>query len=362
MSYTNKTTHYELPQYVATDKPKYLTDFNETMAAIDTQMYTNAQAAATADSKAVSAQSTADGAVSSIGTLNTQINGDPTDPSDTGLAGEVSGIDTDLNTVQSLIGNGHPTSSDQTIIGAINGLEAAVAPREDGDNLANSYSTGDQFARGGSVYEALVSLTAGTAFSSLVLNTDYKVAKTLVEQIKEAGEGGTAAGTSYDNSGSGLTADDVQEAIDEVNAKIGAYQIIGLDETVVVTADGVKTVSELLDEMHAALHAMFSALPDGVTAEMLCLRSTAIGGTSVAIPQFYKNFDNASDNEVLIFGSRNITSGHILENCVRIVTSGSESLNGTYENGQPVALTDHGSDVPTNGKTITIHYRKIKNI
>ena len=66
MGYTNTTTHYSLPQYVATDKPKYLTDFNETMVAIDTQMYTNAQAAATADGKAVAAKETADGAVSSI--------------------------------------------------------------------------------------------------------------------------------------------------------------------------------------------------------------------------------------------------------------------------------------------------------
>lgn len=238
MGYTNKTTHYELPQYVATDKPKYLTDFNETMVAIDTQMYTNAQAAATADSKAVAAQGTADGAVSSIGTLNTQINGDPTNPSDTGLAGEVSGIDTDLNTVQSLIGSGTPTTSNQTIIGAINSIEAAIAPREDGDNLANSYSTGDQFARGGSVYEALTSLTAGTAFTSLTLNTDYKAADTIVEQISD------------------LNAD--VSALDNCNIAISISESIAA-----VTADGTKTNKQLLDELHMAVGTFKASLNDG---------------------------------------------------------------------------------------------------
>lgn len=163
MGYTNTTSHYSLPQYVATDKPKYLTDFNQTMEAIDTQMYTNAQAAATADGKAVTAKDTADGAVSSIATLNTQINGDVSDPSDRGLAGDVSDNSGAINTINSLIGNGEPTTSDKTIIGAINEIYADI--------------------------------TGG--------GTDV-----------------TAGNVSYDNTTSGLTADDVQEAIDEVYAAI----------------------------------------------------------------------------------------------------------------------------------------------
>ena len=163
MGYTNTTSHYSLPQYVATDKPKYLTDFNQTMEAIDTQMYVNAQAAATADGKAVSAKDTADGAVSSIATLNTQINGDVSDPSDRGLAGDVSDNSGAINTINSLIGNGEPTTSDKTIIGAINEIYADI--------------------------------TGG--------GTDV-----------------TAANVSYDNTASGLTADDVQEALDEIYAAI----------------------------------------------------------------------------------------------------------------------------------------------
>lgn len=42
MAHTNSTTHYSLPQFVTTDKPAWLTDFNGAMSAIDTGIY-NAQ-------------------------------------------------------------------------------------------------------------------------------------------------------------------------------------------------------------------------------------------------------------------------------------------------------------------------------
>ena len=38
MSFTNKTPNYELPQYVAEDKPTYLGDFNEAMAGADSKV------------------------------------------------------------------------------------------------------------------------------------------------------------------------------------------------------------------------------------------------------------------------------------------------------------------------------------
>lgn len=250
MGYTNKTTHYELPQYVATDKPKYLTDFNETMVAIDTQMYNNAQAAATADGKAVAAKEVADGAVSSIGTLNTQINGDPQDPTDTGLTGQISDNSTDIETVQSLIGNGTPTTSNQTIIGAINGLEGAIAPREDGADLANSYATGAQFARGGSIYEALTDLTAGTAFASLTLNTDYKVADTLVEQI----------------------ADTVTIIENKVGAIVEEHGV-----TLTAEADGVKTYSQLLEALRDAFIAYCQTLSNDEFAKPTAISDATLG-------------------------------------------------------------------------------------
>lgn len=80
MASTNKTTHYELSQYVGTDKPTYLTDYNNDMSAIDTGIY-NAQtkadsaytAAGLADGKAGDAQTTANSALTNAGTANTNI-------------------------------------------------------------------------------------------------------------------------------------------------------------------------------------------------------------------------------------------------------------------------------------------------
>lgn len=52
MGYTNKTSHYELPQYVASDKPSWLGDFNSAMLSIDTAIAGAAADAATASSQA----------------------------------------------------------------------------------------------------------------------------------------------------------------------------------------------------------------------------------------------------------------------------------------------------------------------
>lgn len=90
MASTNHTANYNLSQYVSTDKPTYLVDYNNDMLAIDTQMKANATAIGvnaanittaqtTADnaeihaqsgiSNAATAQTTADGANAKIGTM-----------------------------------------------------------------------------------------------------------------------------------------------------------------------------------------------------------------------------------------------------------------------------------------------------
>lgn len=52
MASTNKTTHYELSQYIGTDKPTYLVDYNTDMSTIDTGIY-NAQAKANTNESAI---------------------------------------------------------------------------------------------------------------------------------------------------------------------------------------------------------------------------------------------------------------------------------------------------------------------
>lgn len=52
MASTNKTTNYELSQFIGTDKPAWLADYNQDMSKIDTQMKANDDTATGADGKA----------------------------------------------------------------------------------------------------------------------------------------------------------------------------------------------------------------------------------------------------------------------------------------------------------------------
>ena len=74
MASTNKTTHYELSQYLGTDKPTYLVDYNGDMSKIDTGIY--------------NAKSEADTNATSIGTLSNL-----TTDSKTNLVGAINEVD-----------------------------------------------------------------------------------------------------------------------------------------------------------------------------------------------------------------------------------------------------------------------------
>lgn len=153
MSATNATANYSLPVFLATDKPAWLTDWNGAMNAIDTAIHT---AQATADG----AQTTASTATTDIATINaslTTITGNITS-----LTTTVNGNTGAINTINSLIGNGQPTTEDKTIIGAINEIYAMIG--------------------GGSTVTADV--------------------------------------VTYDNTDSGLTATNVQDALDEIVSSI----------------------------------------------------------------------------------------------------------------------------------------------
>lgn len=60
MASTNKTTHYELSQYVGSDKPTYLGDYNTDMVKIDTGINSAQTKADTANVAATTAQTTAE--------------------------------------------------------------------------------------------------------------------------------------------------------------------------------------------------------------------------------------------------------------------------------------------------------------
>ena len=177
--FTNQTPNYGLPQYTSPDELNVLVDFNGAMSEIDTQMKSNELAAQDAKNTAVSANNKADANTLSIQTLNSDIN----DPA-TGVGPRVTALEGHVNTIDSLIGNGVPTVGDDTLIGGIN---------------ANAASIGD-----------LTNLTT-TDKSSLVA---------AINEVAQGGGGGgepvDADDVSYSNTQSGLTASNVQDAIDEL--------------------------------------------------------------------------------------------------------------------------------------------------
>ena len=117
MSATNHTANYELSQYIGSDEPKYLTDYNGDMSKIDIAIKgvdTKAETANTGVATNASAISALDTAV---GSLQTQV---------ATVASVANGNTGSINTINSLIGNGEPTTTDKTIIGAINEINAEI--------------------------------------------------------------------------------------------------------------------------------------------------------------------------------------------------------------------------------------------
>ena len=123
MGSTNSTVNYSLSQFVATDKPAWLQDYNGDMLKIDTAIKAAKTAADTAQTTADTASSAAGTNASAISALQTTVSG---------LQTSVTNMQGSVNTIESLIGNGVPTTNDRTIIGAINEINAYRSLRKVG--------------------------------------------------------------------------------------------------------------------------------------------------------------------------------------------------------------------------------------
>ena len=96
MAHTNSTTNYELPIFLGTDKPSWLNDFNGAMTDIDTQMKSNADAAAAAYSKAEGAENGVSGLTTRMTTAENDI--DAVELAVGNLAGDVDSLEGEIET------------------------------------------------------------------------------------------------------------------------------------------------------------------------------------------------------------------------------------------------------------------------
>lgn len=334
MSATNHTTTIELSQYISTDKPTYLTDYNGDMLKIDNAFAADRDSISTAQNKANTADGKADANKTSIDTLDAQINGNPEVPSDTGLAGKVTDNSGDIDTIEALLGNGTPTTSNQTVIGAINGLEGAIAPREDAPDLANSYAIGEQFARGGSVYTALTPLTAGTAFASLTLNTDYKNSDTLVEQIA-----------------------DVESAISGISNN---FAVESFDTTEAFTAETDETFGALMVRVHTRMQALVTALENN---ERIAFHACQVVGKGMMHNDGAGVFSNADTVGTCIYTGLRSASGLDVNVLIFSDAAGSMKIasvdmsDGTIT---PTSIATTDTAASHSISTVNLHYRKYK--
>ena len=207
MSATNVTTYYEFPVFVGSDKPAWLVDWNGAMNAIDSAIH---EAKAEADANATSISSLQSDVTSLAGSVSSQ------GSSITSLTQSLTSLQGTVNTITSLIGNGLPTTDDKTIIGAINELKAEIDALDPSGEGVQAENVG---------YD----------------NTDSGLTATNVQDaIDELAQGGTvdADDVAYDNTQSGLTATNVQDAIDEINGKVlGELKGLEFDnQTVAITS------------------------------------------------------------------------------------------------------------------------------
>lgn len=113
MASTNKTTNYNLSQFVGTDKPAWLSDYNQDMSKIDTGIHNAATTATGADGKA-------DANTTSIGTLSNL-----TTAAKTNLVSAINEVDSNADTAQNT---------------ATNAQSTALTAKTTADNITNAFN------------------------------------------------------------------------------------------------------------------------------------------------------------------------------------------------------------------------------
>lgn len=189
MSHAGQTLHYQLPQYEGTDIINPLVDTNGAYETIDEAIYNVASAAATA--------------VQTANEVKEDIEGTG------GVDSRISALVTRMDAVET-----KNVEQDTSILGvqqAIQTTNGNVATNTQNISDLNTTVSGHTTAIGNLTTRVQGCENADTAL-------DVRV--TALEQASPTSP--TAANVSYDNTTSGLTADDVQDALDEVVTDVEA--------------------------------------------------------------------------------------------------------------------------------------------
>lgn len=157
MASTNKTTHYELSQYIGTDKPTYLVDYNGDMAKIDAGIYdadgkatlnataigTLSSLTTTAKSDLVSAINEVDNDLSGIGDLTTL-----TTSTKSSCVGAINEVDADIGLLSNLT-----TTAKTNLVSAVNEVDSVASGASSNIGTMSSLNTTDKTSLVGAINE-----------------------------------------------------------------------------------------------------------------------------------------------------------------------------------------------------------------
>lgn len=176
---TNKTANYELPQFIGSDKPTWLGDFNSAMLAIDTGMAENASDISDMASDVASASASASQASQDVTALTSTVNT---------LSSNVSTATTTANNAQSTATSALNTANSaqstantadskaDTNASSITALAGRVTAIEEGEDYSSTeINTGKKWIDDKDIYRAYLSHTINPAQDNVDISHNLNI-------------------------------------------------------------------------------------------------------------------------------------------------------------------------------------------
>lgn len=282
--HSGQTDNYELTQFGSSDKPAWLTDYNGDMRKIDAQMKANADAIAqnaedithegdeitSLKERMTTAEADIDTAQEDIGTATLETLAQNLKAAVNELLGMINAEGGDIHDLeQAVVGMGDS-------ITAVNQLAYTIANVYDS---ASTYAVGAYAIYQNTLYKCTTAITVGEAFDP----AKWTSVKVMNEMPHGGGGSVVAQDVSYDNTTSGLSATNVQGAIDGFASVNGASQIGFNDSEAHFQANNVEDAIKHLDtEGHnIAGELQTTTLTAGSTSATVNFTQSIIGTTII---------------------------------------------------------------------------------
>ena len=181
------------------------------------------------------------------------------------------------------------------------------------------------------------------------------------------GEPIPATKISYDNTTSGLTADDIQEAVDEVAGEINDVSAVTtkvtnhmllkpststlLNYSINVTTDGVKTWGEVLNDLYTAFHAIVTALPNNSRIRPAAVFIQSYGGF---LSTYTSGFTNATVNDTSYYEGAHVGASAVY--ACNILLGETSAFVEWLINGTGATSTVKTTDVPDADINVYLNY------